>query len=58
MVCRSPMATLTSSPTDLTAVQSFQIGDEWEDLDQEMEEIDGEDSDEESESRPRKKARN
>ncbi|KAJ5795166.1 hypothetical protein N7457_001765 [Penicillium paradoxum] len=39
-------------------VQSFQIGDELEDMDLDMEEFEGEDSDEESESRPRKKARN
>lgn len=46
------------SPLTLTAVQSFQIGEELEDMDLDMEEMDGEDSDEESESRPRKKARN
>jgi hypothetical protein len=34
------------------------MGDELEDMDLEMEELDGMDSDEESESRPRKKARN
>ncbi|KAJ5517897.1 Nucleosome assembly protein (NAP) [Penicillium expansum] len=39
-------------------VQSFQIGEELEDMDLDMEEMDGDDSDEESESRPRKKARN
>ncbi|KAJ5836931.1 hypothetical protein N7447_002957 [Penicillium robsamsonii] len=39
-------------------VQSFQMGDEFEDMDLDMEELDGEDSDEDSESRPRKKARN
>ncbi|KAG0155707.1 hypothetical protein PDIDSM_2880 [Penicillium digitatum] len=39
-------------------VQSFQIGEALEDMDFDMEEIDGEDSDEESELRPRKKARN
>ncbi|KAJ5562939.1 hypothetical protein N7461_001700 [Penicillium sp. DV-2018c] len=38
-------------------VQSFQMGDELEDMDLEMAEMDS-DSDEESESRPRKKARN
>lgn len=42
-------------PLTLTAVQSFQIGEELEDMDLDMEEMD--DSDEESESRPRKKAR-
>jgi hypothetical protein len=41
----------------LTAVQSFQIGEELEDMDLDMEEMDGDDSDEESESRPNKKAR-
>jgi hypothetical protein len=41
----------------LTAVQSFQIGEELEDMDLDMEEMDGDDSDEESESRPSKKAR-
>ncbi|KGO74364.1 Nucleosome assembly protein (NAP) [Penicillium italicum] len=39
-------------------VQSFQMGEELEDMDLDMEEMDGDDSDEESESRPRKKARN
>ncbi|KAJ5270327.1 hypothetical protein N7505_006085 [Penicillium chrysogenum] len=38
-------------------VQSFQIGEELEDMDLDMEEMDGDDSDEESESRPNKKAR-
>ncbi|KAJ5958210.1 Nucleosome assembly protein (NAP) [Penicillium vulpinum] len=37
-------------------VQSFQMGEELEDMDLDMEEMD--DSDEDSESRPRKKARN
>jgi hypothetical protein len=44
-------------PLTLTAVQSFQIGEELEDMDLDMEEMDGDDSDEESESRPNKKAR-
>ncbi|KAJ5775206.1 uncharacterized protein N7511_000217 [Penicillium nucicola] len=41
-------------------VQSYQAADDLEDMDLEMEELDGmdEDEDEESESRPRKKARN
>ncbi|CAG7958879.1 unnamed protein product [Penicillium nalgiovense] len=38
-------------------VQSFQMGEELEDMDLDMEEMDGDDSDEESESRPSKKAR-
>lgn len=45
-------------PLTSPAVQSFQIGEELEDMDLDMEEMDGDDSDEESESRPRKKARN
>ncbi|KAJ5346050.1 hypothetical protein N7452_004054 [Penicillium brevicompactum] len=39
-------------------VQSFQAGDELDDMDLEMDELDEMDEDEESESRPRKKARN
>ena len=47
-------------PKDLAnndTVQSYQAGAELEDMDLEMDELDAMDEDEESESRPRKKAR-
>ena len=57
-VCRPRMAEGDVwPPLTLIAVQSFQIGEELEDMDLDMEEMDGDDSDEESESRPSKKAR-